>query len=162
MRRLIFAALALNFVAACQTGTTELTEEQKASIAAEVNAVHAEFWNAWREAEVDEVMAYYLDSPSFGFSHVGEMIRSFSEFEELVQSAFAIVESQTITITDTHTTVLSPNVVCVMDRGVYAFTDTAGVTGPEAGFASTIIWILHNAEWKVQHAHTSEDAAEAS
>ncbi len=162
MRRFVIAAFALTVFAACQPTTTELTEEQRAEIAAEVKTIHAEFWNTWREANVDDVMTYYLDSPSFGFSHVGEMIRSFSEYEELVQSAFATVGSQTITITDMHTTVLAPDVVCVMDRGVYAVTDTAGVIGTEAAFTSTVIWVLHDAEWKVQHAHASEDAAEAS
>jgi phenylpyruvate tautomerase PptA (4-oxalocrotonate tautomerase family) len=44
MRRILLAALAVSVFVACQPATTELTEEQKAEIAAEIRQVVAEFW----------------------------------------------------------------------------------------------------------------------
>ena len=54
MRRLAVAALSLAFLAACQPATIELTEEQRAEIAAEVEALHAASWDAWRAADLDQ------------------------------------------------------------------------------------------------------------
>ena len=63
MRRLALTVLSLAFLAACQPATTELTEEQKAEIAAEVNAINAGFWDAWRATDFDQGMSYYYNSP---------------------------------------------------------------------------------------------------
>jgi ketosteroid isomerase-like protein len=160
MRRFALAALSLAFLAtACQPATTELTEEQKAEIATEVNAIQAEAWDAWRAADYDRGMSYF-DSENLLFAYEGAMF-GYAAADELWRPQFASIASQTITVEDSRTIVLAPNVVCIMQTGTYTVTDTAGVTTPEDSFAYTGIWMRHDGEWKVHMSHESMPTPEA-
>ncbi len=162
MRRLAFVALSLAFLAtACQPATTELTEEQKAAIAAEVNAINAELLDAMNEVDADRVMSYYLNSPELVEAFAGHLVVGFAALDDLAQRVFAMVASQAITVTESRTTVLAPDVVCVVLQMTGTFTDTSGVTVPEIAGASTLIWVRRNGEWKVHFAHSSTSAPEA-
>jgi uncharacterized protein (TIGR02246 family) len=156
MHRCAFASLVLTVLAACQPATTELSEEQKAKIEAEVNAIHNEFWDAWRETDFDRGMSYYLDSPEFTFAFQGRMISGYSGVRDFLEPAFANVASQTVSFNESRTAVLAPDVVCVSAQGTYSATTTDGVTGLASSFAFTTIWVKRNGEWKVQSAITSE------
>ena len=160
MRRFVFAAFALTVFAACQPVTNELTEEMKAEIAAEVNALNNESTNAWREADVDRGMSYYRNSPEFTFAVDGQLITGFSTFYDMAHSGFANIASQTITVTESQTTVLAPDVVCTVAKSMSAATDTLGATGPESAFVSTNIWMRHDGEWKIQFSHLSSSTPE--
>jgi len=41
----------LHLFAACQPAAMELTNAERATIADEVNAINAGFWDAWRDAD---------------------------------------------------------------------------------------------------------------
>jgi hypothetical protein len=159
MRRLALAALSLAFLSACQPATTELTEEQKADNAAEVNALRADFWHAWREWDVDRGMSYYRNSPDFIVANDGELIKGWNTFDEAIQSWN--VESQTIAFNESRTTVLAPDAVHLVEQGTYSVTDTTGVTRPEVTFAASTLWVLRDGEWKVDFAHISRLRSEA-
>jgi SnoaL-like domain/Prokaryotic membrane lipoprotein lipid attachment site len=160
MRRTLFAALALTVLAACQPATTELTDGQKAEIAAEVNALHADFWDAWRAADVDRGLSYYPNIPEITYATDGDLFVGPSEVEDQARSWGADLASQTITITESHTTVLSSSIVCINERATYSQTNNAGVTAPERVFAGTYIWVLRNGEWKVEISHESGPISE--
>jgi len=162
MRRIALAVLSLAFLAtACQPATTELTEEQKAEIAEEVNALQAEFWDAWREVDVGRGFAYYHDSPDFAVAVEGQLIRGFAALYEIAEAAHAGQASQVITVVESHTTVLAADVVHVMQSATGATTDSAGVTGPETAFAFSAIWMRRDGEWKMLLAHESFPPPEA-
>ena len=161
MRRLALAAVSLAFLAnACQPATMELTEEEKAEIADEVNALHAEFWDAWRATDFDRGMSYFYDSPDLAFAENGVLNYGYADMDAKYRPMFTSVASQEITMTDSRTTVLAPDVVCIMEAGTYTVTDTAGVTGPEQSFAYTWIWIRRDGEWKVHIGHQSSPPSE--
>ena len=61
MRRIVLAASALTVLAACQPADTALTEEQKAEIAAEVNAAFENWAAAVRALDLD---GYMVVSPT--------------------------------------------------------------------------------------------------
>ena len=153
MRRFALAALALAFVAACQPGNTELTEAQKADIAAQVDTINSEMWDAWRAGDFDRG-ASYLDPATLVFAYEGTMF-GFATFDEMWRSAFDNIASQTITVEDSRTTVLAPDAVCIMQAGTYTQTDTSGVTSPEESFAFTGIWVLRDGEWRLDFVHES-------
>jgi len=155
MRRLALAVPALAFLAACQPAPTDLTEEQKAEIAAEVNAINIEFFDAWRQADFDRGMSYYYDSPEFAFAYEGEVHYGYAEVEARFRPGMANVASQDITMTSSETMVLAPDVVCTMEAGTYSTTDTDGVTGPDGEFAVTSVWVRSNGEWKIHIGHES-------
>ena len=155
MRRVALAALSFAFLAGCQAATTELTDEQKAEIAAEVNAINTEFWGAWRQGDFDRGMSYYYNSPDLALAYEGVVDYGYAEIEAKYRPGMANVASQDIAITSSETTVLAPDVVCTMDAGTYAVTDTNGVTGPQSAFAVTLIWVLRGGEWKIHIGHES-------
>jgi len=156
MRRFVLAAFAFALVAACQPASNELTDYQKAEIAAEVELIHGQFWDAWRETDFEKGMSYYLNSPEFTFSYQGQMVSGYSAFRDLGESAFANVASQTISFAESKTTVLAADVVSITAQGTYVPTDTAGVTGAEATFAFTTVWVQRDGEWKVLVSSNSE------
>jgi len=156
MRHFVLAALALSVFTACRPTTTELKEQQKSEIAAEVNAIHAAFWDSWRETDFESGMSYYLNSPEFTFAFQGQMISGYSAFREFLEAAFTNVASQTVSFNKSRTTVLSPDVVCITAQGAYSVTNTDGVTGPESNFAFTTLWVQRDGDWKVQLAFNSE------
>ena len=156
MRRFVLAAFALIVLAACQPASKELTDYQKTEIAAEVELLHGQFWDAWRETDFERGMSYYLNSPEFTFTFQGRMVSGYSAFWDLFASAFTNVASQALSIDELKTTVLAADVVSVTVQGTYAPTDTAGVTAPESALAFTTVWVKRDGEWKVHVASNSE------
>ena len=154
MRRMILPLLLLVAVA-CQPATMELTDAQKAAIADTVNALHTESIDAWSAGGHHRGMADYLQTPEFTFALEGQLIHGFAALHDAADSWLANLASQTITRTESQTTVLAPNVVCIMEQGIGAKTGTAGVTGPELPFARTAIYVRHDGEWKLHFAHVS-------
>lgn len=156
MRRFVFAAFALTFLAACRPATTELTDYQKAEIAAEVELLHGQFWDAWRETDFERGMSYYMNSTEFTFTYQGQMISGYSAFWDLFEPAFTNVASQRLSVDESKTTALAADVVSVTVQGTYAPTDTSGVTGPESALAFTTVWVQRDGEWKIHVASNSE------
>jgi ketosteroid isomerase-like protein len=141
-------------VVACRPDTTELTGKRKAEITAEVNAINAEFWDAWRAADWDRGMVYYFNSPDFVWAAGGAVFFGKAVLEEY-KPGFDHVASQTFTFRDSRTTVLAPGAASVTALGTWAQTDTAGVAGPAREFAWTAIWMLRDGEWKMHSVHMS-------
>jgi uncharacterized protein (TIGR02246 family) len=156
MRRFVLTTFVLSVVLACQPATTELTDQQRGELAAEVELIHGQFWDTWRETDLDRGMSYYLNSPEYVFTYQGQMVSGYAAFRDLAENAFTGVASQTISFNESRTTVLAPDVVCITDQGTYAATDTEGVTGPASAFAFTTIWVNRDGEWKVHVATNSE------
>lgn len=152
MRRFVFAAFALTVLAACQPATTELTDEQEAEIAAEVNAIRADFWDAWKVNDGGG-MSYYNNSPNLAFGVEGQLVHGWDTYNDAVEAS--TWTTQEIAINDSKTIVLAPNVVYVMDQGTYIESFESGETGPETAFAYTAIWLRQDGEWKVHFGHVS-------
>ena len=161
MRRFVLAAFVLSVFAACQPATTELTEEQKAAIAAEVNALHTESMNAWEHAEFDRGMSYFRNSPEFIIANDGNLFVGYDVAYDAFQPAFDNIEGQTFRTIESHTTVLAPNVVSVMYKGTWIEHYTTGEDGPETTFAFNTIWVRQNGDWKVNFAHQSTPNTES-
>jgi len=160
MRRIVLAGCALTVLAACQPASIELTDYQKAEIEAEVQLLHDQFWDAWRETDVTRGMFYYLNSPEFTGALEGQLVHGFAAFNDLARAAFSNVTSQAITIDESQTTVMAHDIVCVIEHVTYTQTDTAGATGPEYTAAITLAWVLRDGEWKVYHFHSSSPTPE--
>lgn len=156
MRRFVLAAFALAALAGCQPATTELTDEQKAEIVAEVNMTLDSFWDSWRQTDYDRAMAFYIDSPETAHAVTdGGIVKGFDSMDRTWRSGFTAVASQRISFEETFVSVLGRDAVCVMQRGAYSSTDTTGVTGPTFPLAYTTVWIRTEAGWRVTAAHQS-------
>ncbi len=154
MRQIRLTAAAACLLAACQPATTELTDEQRAAIADTVNAANAEAWDAWREVDLDRALSYIHDSPDVGFAMEGQVYSGYAEVDSFWRGGFASADRIDITISDLRTMVLTADVVCLVQRGVFSVTDSAG-TSPETAFALTTTWVRRDGEWKVLLGHES-------
>ena len=153
MRRFVFALFAVTVFVACQPASIELTDNQKGEIAAEVELLHGQMWAAWNETDLDRAMSYYRNSPDIVWADDGELMKGWTTINDMVQSL--TIESQAVTFNESKTTVLALDVVHVVDQGTYVVTSTDGATGPETTFATSILWVLRNGEWKLDFIHVS-------
>lgn len=149
--------LALVAVAGCRPATSELTEARKSEIIDEVSAQDAAYWDAWRAADWDRGMAFYLDSPDFVWAAGGAVTFGLDALEQL-RPRFANVASQMYAFANSKVIVMAPNTAAVTAVGAWSQTDSAGVTTPQRDFAWTAIWVLHEGEWKMQLVHMSYPA----
>ena len=162
MRRLALAVVSLAFLAtACQPATTELTDEQKAAIAEEVNRLNGEAWDAWREADLDRALSYLDDSPDVGFALEGQVLRGYAELDAYWREGFGTASRMDITISDLRTMVLAADIVILVQQGVFSVTDADGVTSPETSFALSTTWVRRDGEWKILFGHESFPTLEA-
>jgi ketosteroid isomerase-like protein len=152
MRRTIVPLMLV--AVACRPGTRELTQEQKTAIAAEVNAVNAGFWDAWRAADWDRGMSYYFDSPDFVWAAGGAAFFGKATLEGY-RPGFANVASQVFAFRDSRTIVMAPGAASITATGRWAQIDTAGDTVLRREFAWTGIWVQRAGEWKLHLAHLS-------
>jgi ketosteroid isomerase-like protein len=156
MHRATFA-MTLVAAAACQPAAATLSDERKAEIIDEVSAQDAAYWDAWRAADWDRGMAFYLDSPDFVWAAGGAMTFGLDALEEL-EPRFANVASQMYAFADSRVVVMAPDAAVVTAVGAWSQTDSAGVTTPQRDFAWTALWVLHDGEWKMQLVHMSYPA----
>ncbi len=153
--RLFATVAAVAVLAACQPTSPELTEEQKAALADSVSAMHAEMWQPWLAADLDRGMPYFLNSPDVVWGVNSEIRYGYDNIDALFRPIMDGLASQEFTVADRRVVVLARDVVCVIEHGTLAATDTAGVTLPASPFAMTTIWVRRDGEWKIHLGHES-------
>lgn len=156
MRLSAMLALALVFAAAaCQPATTELTEDQKAEIAAEVDSVASDWWAAWAAVEFDRGMSFIDAGPEATWTGDGGTVYTVAEMDRAWRPFFTQLQRQDLTFTDSRTVVLAPDIALTIRAVTFVATDTAGNTRPEFSSVETVVWVKQNGEWKVLLGHES-------
>ena len=156
MRHSILVAFSLSVLAACQPQAIELTAEQRAAIAAEVNSVAAEWWSAWEEVDADRGLSFIADDAETAWTgddgttySLAAISAAWLAWEEGMQGP------QQIEFTDATTVVLAPDVVCTIRRFSNVQTHVGGTVAPEFDSVETLIWVKRGGEWKVLIGHES-------
>jgi hypothetical protein len=155
MRRLALAVLSLAFLAACQPATTELTEEQKAEIAAEVNVRLDAVWDELKQPDFDRLATFFHRTPGALSVSNGRFIEWSPARDSINRAALAEWEDQVLTISETRTVVLSPDVVYTMRVGTDSITYRSGEVIPTRPWAWTCLWVLRDGEWRIMYVHGS-------
>ena len=159
MRRLVLATFALSLLAGCQPATVELTEEQKAEIAAAVRQVFEDEIAAANEADFERITSHMSEQD--GICLYGTTIQSCSEAKEAAwqvhsQEAEVSLVRQEADGEETRVVVLSSAVALVantvQENRAY-FSDGAVMRGR---FASLIVYVKENGEWKN---HSSQEVS---
>lgn len=154
MRRVnVLLATAIAAVA-CQPAQTTLTAEKKAEIVEQVNAANDAYWDASRSGDWDREKAFYLQTPEFVWVSGG---RAFWGFQKLEDARLAVhnLASQIFRFRHEETLAVAPDVASVTAEGLWAQTNTDGVTSPERPFAWTAVWVRHDSEWRMHSVHMS-------
>ena len=155
MRRFVLAAFALTVLAACQPATTELTEEQKAEIAAEVALRLDQLWDELRQPDYDRLNTFFHQEPDvLGLSN-GTFIEGSAAMDRLYRPVIAQWADQVLTVSATRTLVLSPDIVYTLRVGTDSITMRSGEATPTRPWAFSAVWMRSNGEWKVHSSHGS-------
>jgi len=145
MRRITLAAVSLAFLAtACQPATTELTDEQKADIAAAVEQAATESFNVWLQEDVEgtlETFSFQMGAPWANWESRDEA-RSFYE------NSFELFDYEQISTSGWDVHVLAPNVAGATATYEFTRADSAG-TVVNRGGRFTTVWVLEDGSWKM-------------
>jgi hypothetical protein len=156
MRRLVPAVVVLPFLSACQPTTTELSAEQKAAIAAEVDSVMAERWHAIERADASRSFEA-AGSQEFAWAVNGSVLLSYDDYQEYLGPVVRNFRLQDVKVVDTRTVVLAPNIVLTIQK-ISMFVVNVLSYEPEEElwrFAETLVWEKRNGEWKIILGHGS-------
>lgn len=153
MRRVAAAAIVLTVSTACQPATPDLTEDQNAAVAAEVNAVFDRWPSYARVMDTDGHLEHFVNSQELTIAFPAGVIRSWSDYADYVRGKMATTASvDTLEFSEKRTWVISSDVVVITAIGKQAMTDTAGtqVFGPTAfnGIWNTI-WVKRDSRWQM-------------
>ena len=178
MRRSAPTALAMAFITACQPTTNELSEDEMAVIAETVSGLQAQVWDAVERVNVADFMAFWHDVRETTTVIDGLALPSYSTYEMFLNASgifnypaspetallvfWPSTRSHEVTIGDSRTTVLAPNVVHVMQQGRFTWTDTTGTVWPEQGFTQSTVWVLRDGAWKILFNHYSVPTPQSS
>ncbi len=173
MRRSIAAVLALGVMAACQS-SNELTEEQIAAITDSIDGLQALVWEAVERVDVNAYLALWHDAQETTAVIDGMNLASVSTYEMFLNASgifnrpatpetalllfWPSARNHEVTIGDSRTTVLSPNVAHVVQSGRFVWTDTAGTVWPPRSFVQSTVWVNRGDAWKILFNHYSVPA----
>jgi ketosteroid isomerase-like protein len=150
MRRLVLAALSLAFVAACQPATTELTEERKAEIAAEVLQIRAELAAVNERLDVEAFLSFFTDD----LVAAKELdVMDYETFARRIEEDFNTYDHYVITQELAEVSVLSEDAVAVTDKSQWVMIAVGGDTVWAGPATFTSIFVLRDGDWKVVHLH---------
>ena len=143
MKKIVLPALAFCVaVIACQPGSTELTDEQKAAIADSVTQLSAEMQSAF-----DNKDAAYFDYFSDWSASSTAGNRSFEAGRSFIQETLWANNTQTSESGETRTQVLGPDAVVVERAQVNIVTDSTGETSSYDALLREL-WVREDTGWK--------------
>jgi hypothetical protein len=149
--------LLLLAVVACQPATMELTEEQKAEIAAEVDSLTNEWWSAWEAFDFDKGLSFVPDNEGIVWAGAGtRTVYSPVEGREVWGPGVAGLSRQELEFTNSRTVVLAPDIVWTLREGDGTAIDTTGTVVHEGHFIETAVWVKRNGEWKILLGHDDD------
>jgi hypothetical protein len=126
MRRVIIAAFALPLLAACQTATTELTEQQSAEIAAEIMMVVDGLMDAWNAEDATTSLSFF-DSEALNILWGETEYDNRESFSEFWSNLWDAIPSWEGAWDDTFVRPLSLNTAVFRGRYHCTFTHTGVV-----------------------------------
>jgi hypothetical protein len=135
---------------------TELTEEQKAEIAAEVDMVMNDWIGFWAgDLDFDRGMSFITDEPGTGWADNGQTFVTKAVVVATFDPFFASMESQTATVIESQTIVLALDVVHTTRVYDVVRVVTSGNEQTEFRHVETIVWVKRNGVWKILTGHGS-------
>jgi hypothetical protein len=120
-----------------------------------VNALHDELWDALRNPDWDRIGEFFHQSPDLVSAMGGTVTYGFATTDSMARPIVDNWESQVLTVSESHTVVLSPDVVYTMRHGTDAVTLKSGETTATRPVIDTYVWVLRDGEWKILFGHSA-------
>jgi hypothetical protein len=145
-------------VASCSASIeVTLTDEEKATIAAEVDSICDQVWYPiWEALEFDRGLSMIVDAPETAWVWENMVVYTRTGIDEAFRPGLAGLQRQEFDFPESRTIVLAPDVAYTIRAGTVLSVDEAGEDEPEIPFAETTVWVKRNGEWKVLLGHGSE------
>lgn len=154
MRLPILLTMALAVIlSACQSTSQELTEQQKANLAAEVDAVASSWWAAWAAVDLETGMSFVSHAPEASFTNNEITLYGVDAIRADWTNWESGLREQDIDFTDSYTIVLSPNIAYTIRKYAVVATRADGSITPELTGVETLVWVKENGDWKMRHGH---------
>ena len=154
--RQIVPLLMLLGAAACQPAAMELTDEERATIAAEVDSLTTAWWAAWEAVDVERGLTFFHDGSGMAWAVDGfPTVYSIAEARETWTPMLAGLQRQDLEFTNARTVVLAPDVVWTLREMRYSAIDTAGAVVASGESIETAVWVKRDGEWKLMLGHDS-------
>ena len=155
IRKIWLVILLVLTIAACQPTTTELTEQQKGELVAEVDAAWGEWWNSWQALDFEQGMSFISPAPEASWAGDEKILYGIAAMREDWSIWAAGLREQDVTITDSRTIVLSPDIAYTIRQYAGFQTRTDGTLTPEITGIETLVWIKKEGKWKILSGHES-------
>jgi len=153
MRRLVLAAVASAFLAACQPTTTELADAEREAIRDTITQLADAAFEAFRALDIDRFMAPY--GSEFVWAENGALGTNRDSMVTAWGGVFASVREVTSGAWgDAHVNVLGPDAAVFSASFEWAGVDTAGVASALRGVWTTV-WERTGDGWKIVQGHES-------
>jgi uncharacterized protein (TIGR02246 family) len=108
-----------------------------------------------RAADADRVLAMAEGGSDFTFITGDLLLSGLEDIREDFADTYEGVESQSQTILEKRTRLLTPDVAVLTAVSEGTYTDIAGWTSEPVGMGHTIVFVRENGQWRARHAHQS-------
>jgi ketosteroid isomerase-like protein len=137
----------------CSGPDGEITPEERAAVATEVEAEIQDFWDDWRRADFRRAMTWYDDHPDFSFASVAETWSSVQAVDEAFRGVWDDIERAEYQLEAPRLAVLTRDLVHVVERGVYISHHRDGTAADPMEFAFSCVWVRTPDGWKIRFGH---------
>jgi ketosteroid isomerase-like protein len=153
MHRFALAAFALTTLVACQPGTTDLTEDQKAEIAGAIEQRVEGYMEAVKRYDADWLLNFWADVDGFVYAEDGNLVFGHDAIANPTRDWIAALETVIqAEFSNGHTFVLAPDAACHTTEYQWSVVTTEGDTLSSRG-SWTYVFKQFDGEWKVVHSN---------
>ena len=145
----------LLFGISCSEQSTELTDEQKATI---ISEVENQYRNAISDLSTLDMEIWSQPWSEDNFISVNSRINYFSTFNEWrdsVTNAFSLRESQEVQLLDINTTLLSSDLVLITSIANWNILFKSGEQIKDSKTLASLLWKKEQSGWKIIFLHES-------
>jgi len=145
----VLVVFAIAVLAACEPATTELADEQKAEITAELLALHDSINLAVLNLDVDGYLALHDNSEDFTWTKHGILRRGWSTLAEESQTVMgAMASADVCEISDTHLQILASDIAVM--TGMWTGSGTLTTGDPwYIKHTFTTVCVKRDGQWKI-------------
>jgi hypothetical protein len=139
----------------CSNQRTELTDEQKATIASEVENQYRNVVSDLCTFDIEKWSQPYSKDNFISVNSLVNYFPSFNSWRDYVANAFSLRESQEVKIVEINTTVLSSDLVLLTSIANWNILFKSGEQIKDSKTIASLLWKKEQSGWKIIYIHES-------
>lgn len=150
-----FLACVLLLVISCREQSTELTDEQKAAIIAEVEDQYADAISNQSTFDIERCFQHWSEDEFISVTLQANYFSTLSEFIDSVTYWFSLRENQEVHVVDMNTKVLSSDLVLLTSIENWDILFKSGADIKDIRLLMSRLWKKEPSGWKIIYLHES-------